>query len=79
MIKNCSKSAKKCIHLSIKKIPKNPIFRGGIEYFGMGFQTWDGIQFLKISGWDAKNPGIFGTGWDGTGMGSNTTKNIRKT
>ena len=52
---------------------KNPIFRDGIEYFGMGFIFRDGIEFLKIPGWDAKNSGISGMGWDGIGMGFNTS------
>ena len=41
----------------------------------MGFIFRDGIEFLKISGWDAKNSGISGMGWDGIGMGFNTKNN----
>ena len=41
--------------------------RDGIESGKVGIR--DGIEFRsKISGRDAKNPGIFGTGWDRDGI-----------
>ena len=46
--------------------------REGIESGKVGIR--DGIEFRsKISGRDAKNPGIFGTGWDRDGTGSITS------
>ena len=46
--------------------------RDGIEFGKVGIR--DGIEFRsKISGRDAKNPGIFGMGWDRDGRGSITS------
>ena len=47
---------------------------GSREFSGMGWDFRDGIAKKgRDSGWDPKNPGISGMGWDGIGMGFNTT------
>ena len=51
--------------------------RDGIEFGKVGIR--DGIEFRsKISGRDAKNPGIFGTGWDRDWTGSITSIDIER-